>query len=282
MRERRIPAMDDETAGASTDALPGRAFPARLERFDRVDSTQSIVAAWLRGGAPDPCVAVADEQTSGRGRQGRTWVAPPGTALMLSVGFRPAWLPPREAWRIPATVALVMCDAAEDAAGLRDGTLGLKWPNDLVVDGADGRLLKLAVVLGESTTLGGRLETAIVGIGVNVEWAARDFPAELAASMTSLLESSHGRPVDRDALLEAFLDRLEPRYEALRQGRFDSGGWDARQRTTGRRVVVEVGRERIEGTGEGVDSTTGALLVRRAGQVLAIDTGEVVRCRVAG
>ncbi len=269
-----------QTAGPRTSSGVGP-FPARLQRFGRVDSTQSVVASWLAEGAPDVCVAVADEQTAGRGRQGRTWVAPPGSALMLSIGFRPTWLAPRDAWRIPAIVALAMADAAEEAAGLRDGTLGLKWPNDLVVEGPEGRLLKVAGVLGESTTLGARLETAIVGVGVNVEWAASDFPADLSTSMTSLSEASGGRPVDREALLEAFLDRLEPRYEALRQGRFDSGGWDVRQRTTGRRVVVEVGRDRIEGTGEGVDSATGALLVRTAGRVLAIDTGEVVRCRVA-
>jgi BirA family biotin operon repressor/biotin-[acetyl-CoA-carboxylase] ligase len=260
---------------------PAQPFPARLERFGRVVSTQSIVAGWLAAGEPEVCVAVADEQEAGRGRHGRTWTAPSGAALLLSIGFRPAWLPPPAAWKLAAIVALAMIDAAEDAAGLHSATLGLKWPNDLVAPAPDGGLRKLAGVLGESTVLDGRLTTVVVGIGVNVQWAAADFPPDLAAGMTSLLEVSGGRPVDRDALLVGFLDRLEPRLEALRGGRFDAGGWDERQRTTGRRVTVEVGGREIEGVGEGVDSRTGALLVRTAERTVAVDAGEVVRCRVA-
>ncbi len=98
--------------------------------------------------------------------------------------------------------------------------------------------------------------------------------------MTSLRELSGGRPVDRDAVLEGFLDRLEPRYEALRGGRFDAGGWAERQRTTGRRLTVEVGGRRLEGTGEGVDPASGSLLLRTADAIVGVDAGEVVRCRV--
>jgi BirA family biotin operon repressor/biotin-[acetyl-CoA-carboxylase] ligase len=127
----------------------------------------------------------------------------------------------------------------------------------------------------------GRLDTVVVGIGVNVQWAAADFPPDLAAGMTSLSEVSGGRPVDRDALLVGFLDRLEPRLEALRDRRFDAGGWEERQRTTGRWVTVEVGGREIEGISEGVDSRTGALLIRPAERTVPVDAGEVVRCRVA-
>lgn len=271
MRQRDEPAPDDVTV---------RPFPARLERFARVESTQSIVAGWLAAGQPEVCIAVADEQTAGRGRHGRTWVAPPGASLMLSIGFRPTWLAPRDAWRLPALVALAMADAAEDVAGLRDGTVGLKWPNDLVIDGPGGSLLKVAGVLGDATARGDRLETVVVGLGINAEWRAADFPAVLAGAMTSLFEASGGRPIDRDALLEGFLGRLEPRLEALRGGRFDSGGWDGRQRTTGRRLAVEIGGGYVRGTGEGVDPATGALLVRTDAGVLAIDTGEVTHCRL--
>jgi hypothetical protein len=90
-----------------------------------------------------------------------------------------------------------------------------------------------------------------------------------------------GRPVDRDALLGGFLDRLAPRLEALRGGRFDAGGWAERQRTTGRGLTIDLGGRAIEGTGEGVDPGTGALLVRIGAEIVAVDAGEVVRCRVA-
>ena len=77
---------------------------------------------------------MADEQTAGRGRLGRSWVAPSGAALLLSLGFRPSYLAPDRLWRLAAVVALAMADAAEDVAGLPVGTLRLKWPNDIVVD----------------------------------------------------------------------------------------------------------------------------------------------------
>jgi len=262
--------------------------PSRLERFDVVDSTQRIVAAWLASGTPEVAVAVADVQEQGRGRQGRSWTAPPGSGLLVSFGFTPDWLDPSHAWRLGAIVALAMLDAAEDEAGLRDGALGLKWPNDLVherpqpVEGGHGDLLKLAGVLGESTLRGERLSTVVVGIGVNVDWAAAGFPAELATTMTSLREASGGRPVDRDALLDAALARLEARYESLRSGRFDSAAWSLRQRTTGREVEVAVGGATLRGIASGVDPETGALLVETAAGTQAIDSGEVVRCRVVG
>ena len=195
-----------------------RSFISRLERFGSIESTQPVVRAWLEDGAPEVCLAVADAQTQGRGRLDRTWIAPPGTALLVSAGFRPIDLAVRHAWRLGATVALAMLDAAEDVAGLRDATLGLKWPNDIVADGPDGLLRKVAGVLGEATLDDATVRTAVIGIGVNVDWSAADFPAELATSMTSLRELSGGRPIDRDVLLDAWVDRLEPRYEALRGG----------------------------------------------------------------
>lgn len=254
---------------------------SRLGRFTSVPSTQPIVRAWLLEGTPEVCVAVADEQTAGRGRLGRGWVAPSGAALLVSAGFRPADLPARHAWRLAATVSLAMLDAAEDVAGLRDGTLGLKWPNDIVADGPDGLLRKVAGVLGEAALDDDRVGMAVVGIGVNGDWPAELFPADLAPSMTSLRELSGGRPIDRDALLEAWLDRLEPRYEALRLGRFDAGGWSARQRTTGHTVEVDGPDGRLTAHAVGVDPESGALLVAaEGGAPRAIDVGDVTRCRV--
>jgi BirA family biotin operon repressor/biotin-[acetyl-CoA-carboxylase] ligase len=262
-------------------AIMSGSFVSRLERFASVPSTQPIVRAWLEDGTPEVAVAVADEQTAGRGRLGRNWSAPRGAALLASAGFRPLGLHPRHVWRLAATVSLAMLDAAEDVAGLRDGVLGLKWPNDIVADGADGLLRKVAGVLGEASLDDDRVDTVIVGIGVNSDWPLELFPADLAPSMTSLRELSGGRPIDRDTLLEGWLARLEPRYEALRLGRFDAGGWSARQRTTGHTVEVESGRGRVTASALGVDPETGALLVTADdGATETIDTGDVTRCRV--
>jgi BirA family biotin operon repressor/biotin-[acetyl-CoA-carboxylase] ligase len=256
-------------------------FPNRLEHFRAVDSTQRVVREWLEAGEPEVCVAVADHQTAGRGRQGREWIAPAGSALLLSAGFRPRDVAPRHGWRLGATVALAMRDAAEEVAGLPDGTIWLKWPNDLVT--ADDRrgVLKVAGVLGESVSSSGRIQSAVIGIGVNGNWKAADFPWLLAATMTSLRQLSGNRPIDHAALLEAFLARLEPRYEALLEGSFDVAGWSVTQITTGRQIVVDVAGESLLGTGAGVDPDGGGLLLDVAGgDRRVIDSGEVTRCRV--
>jgi biotin-(acetyl-CoA carboxylase) ligase len=97
-------------------------FLSRRERFAIVGSTNDVVRDWLAAGIPEVCVAIADEQTAGRGREGRTWVAPPGAALLLSLGFRPKWLPPERVWRLAAIVSMAMADAAETVSGLSGGT----------------------------------------------------------------------------------------------------------------------------------------------------------------
>ena len=269
--------------------MPG--IPSRLERFERIGSTQDVVRAWLAEGTPEVCLAVASEQTAGRGRQGRTWVAPPGRALMLSAGFRPDWLVPDRVWRLAATVSLAMADAAEDHAGLRLRTIRLKWPNDLVVEGdgsavARGPIRKLGGVLGESDGLGSDDPRVIIGIGVNADWPPAEFPPDLAAAMTSLRAISGGRPIDRDALLDAFVARLDARMEALRAGYFDLGEWIARQITTGRRVRIEhAGAPAEETLALGVDGQTGALVVEDAsspGGERAIVAGEITRIRIPG
>jgi BirA family biotin operon repressor/biotin-[acetyl-CoA-carboxylase] ligase len=248
-------------------------FLARSERFAVVGSTNDVVRDWLAEGTPEVCLAIADEQSAGRGRDGRRWVAPSGAALLLSLGFRPIWLDPDRAWRLAATVSLAMADAAEEVAGLPDGTIRLKWPNDLVVetasgtpDGLDGTeaptIRKVAGVLGETVGLGTDDPRVVVGLGINTDWSAGDFPPDLTGSMTSLREASHGRPIDHVALSDAFLGRIEVRIEALRAGRFDVADWTHRQLTTGRTVRLDLpdgGSQAVRALG--VDAQTGALVV---------------------
>jgi BirA family transcriptional regulator, biotin operon repressor / biotin---[acetyl-CoA-carboxylase] ligase len=303
-------------------AAPTSDTRRRVERFDRAGSTNDIVRAWLADGEPEMCVAVAAEQTAGRGRLGRPWIAPAGAALLVSLGFRPTWLPVERTWRLGASVALAMADAAEDVAGLPVGSVRCKWPNDLVIEvagpnalltgvsdagDAAGRLAapielrKLAGILGESDGLGTPDPRVVVGIGINADWAAADFPPDLAGTMTSLREASGGRPIDRDALLEAFLERVDGRLEALRAGYFDLAAWASRQSVTGRLVT-------LEGTGNtptavsdgvragdpvragspvralGIDAGTGGLVIEDpwapSGERV-VHTGEIVHVRLA-
>ncbi len=327
MRGPSIPATGPPPNTPTPEEPPNTPTPeppyTRLEHFPVVGSTNDIVRDWLAAGTPEICVAVAEEQTAGRGRAGRSWLAPPGAALLVSLGFRPSWLPPDRVWRIPAIVALAMAEAAEEIAGLPERAIWLKWPNDLVVvtAGPDALLIgdidadearrrftapleyrKLAGVLGETDGLGTPDPRLVVGIGVNADWPASTFPAELRGTMTSLHEASGGRPIDRLALLDAFLDHLAARIEALRSGRFPVDDWMARQLTTGQLVSVQLARpdeeqppptptsiERGAGTitalAVGLDPQTGALLVtdpeRPEAPERAIHVGEVRQVRLA-
>jgi BirA family biotin operon repressor/biotin-[acetyl-CoA-carboxylase] ligase len=261
-------------------------FLARRESFDRVGSTNDVVRDWLAAGTPEVCLAVATEQTAGRGRDGRRWVAPAGAALLVSLGFRPVWLAPDAAWRLAAIASLAMAAAGEEVAGLPVGTIRLKWPNDLVIEGTGATgVRKIAGVLGETDGLGSPDPRAVVGLGLNTDWAAADFPSELRGSMTSLREAAGGRPIDNATLLAAFVARLEPAVDALRgAGRFDGAGWADRQLTTGRTVRIERpdGAETVRALG--VDPATGGLVVADAaapGGERRIVVGEITHIRVA-
>jgi BirA family transcriptional regulator, biotin operon repressor / biotin---[acetyl-CoA-carboxylase] ligase len=253
---------------------------SRLERFHRVGSTQDVVRGWLDEGEPEICVAVADEQTAGRGRLDRSWQAPPGAAILLSAGFRPGGLAAEQAWRLGAIVALAMLEGVEEILGDADRALALKWPNDLVARRGDG-IVKVGGVLGESVMEDGRVSVAIVGIGVNADWAAEAFPPDLHGTMSSLREVVGG-PVDRDRLIEAFLARVSSAYDELAAGAFPEVRWARRQVTTGADVELDLGGGQSEqGIAVGVDTETGGLSVRRAdGTVGTHLSGDVVRCRL--
>jgi BirA family biotin operon repressor/biotin-[acetyl-CoA-carboxylase] ligase len=202
-------------------------------------------------------VAVADHQTAGRGRLGRTWQAPPGASLLMSVLLRPQ-LDPGRLHLATAAVALAAADACEQVAGFRPE---LKWPNDLLV--ADR---KLAGVLAESD-----LPAVVVGIGMNVNWDTDVPSGGVAANQVS------GRAVDRHALLDALLAALAPRADD-----WDAVGSEYRRRcaTIGRLVRVELADESFTGTAADV-SDEGHLLVDVGTCIRTVTAGDVVHLRGA-
>lgn len=257
-------------------------FLSRQERFAVVGSTNDVVRGWLAEGTPEVCLVVADRQTAGRGRNGRSWLAPAGASLLVSLGFRPDWLRPERVWRLAATASLAMADAAEEVAGLPDRAIALKWPNDLYTRDLPR---KLAGVLGETDGLGGPDPRVVIGVGINADWPADTFPPELAGTMTSLRELADGRPIDLATLLDAFLACLQVRVNALRGGRFDVTDWTDRQLTTGMEIEVEQpdGRRR-QHVALGVDAESGGLVVEdttSASGERILHVGEVRRVRLS-
>ena len=188
--------------------------------FDVIDSTNRYLLDRAADGAQEGLVAVADEQTAGRGRLDRTWVAPPGAALLVSVLLRPA-LPPERLHLLTLATALAVIDA------LPGVDARLKWPNDVVVDDR-----KLAGILAEADGAG----AIVIGMGVNVR---RDGLAP------EVRETAAAYDVDRHELLVAWLCRLHARLDALDGTVADA---IARSATLGRHVRVELARETFEGT----------------------------------
>jgi BirA family biotin operon repressor/biotin-[acetyl-CoA-carboxylase] ligase len=228
-----------------------------VRHLARVDSTNRYLLDATRDGAGGGLVAVADHQTAGRGRLDRRWEAPPGSSLLASVLLRPA---PEPVHRATMAASLALADAVEVVAGFAPG---LKWPNDLV---AGDR--KLAGILAERDG-----DAVVVGVGCNVEW--QEFPPELAGTATACNVVA-GRPVDRDALLDAFLERLAAELDAI-----DAvpARYRARLATLGRRVRVERASDSVEGTAVDV-ADDGALVVRDgSGTDHTVTAGDVVHLR---
>ena len=233
-----------------------------MRRFEEVDSTNRLALELARAGEPEGLVLVADHQTAGRGRLGRTWVAPPGSSLLTSILLRPGpSLPPERAHLVVAAVALSAADAIEAATGVRPG---LKWPNDLVVDDR-----KLAGVLAERDG-----SAIVVGIGINVNWP-EELPADLAAIATSANRLGRGGQVDRDQLLATMLERLADRY---RDWTRVASEYRRGCSTLGRSVRVELSDETFTGTAADV-SDDGHLLVDVGMCLRTVTAGDVVHLR---
>jgi BirA family biotin operon repressor/biotin-[acetyl-CoA-carboxylase] ligase len=222
-----------------------------VHRFESIDSTNTWVVDRARAGAPEGLVAVADYQTAGRGRLGRTWEAPPGANLLCTVLLRPALM----SHLVVACVALAARDAALSVAGV---SCGLKWPNDLMV--GDGWTEKLAGILAEVDGVTGGVA---VGIGMNVAWAPPG-------------AGRLGEDVSRDEVLTAMLSSLEGWYGA---------GWPVVARayrescvTLNREVRVELADETFTGRAADVDDD-GHLLVDVGVCLRTVSAGDVVHLR---
>lgn len=257
-------------------ALPLAAAGARLGAFrDKVrwiptiDSTNDRALALAAAGAPEGTTVVAEQQTAGRGRRGRTWFSPPGAGLYVSIVLRPAGsdtLPPAVTL-LTLTAGVALAEGIQAATGL---PLQIKWPNDLVLERR-----KLAGILAEAVSgPASGLQAVVLGFGINIRAAA--YPPEIAHRATSL-EAELGRPVDRGLVLAEALSSLASRYEDLREGRFDAilSAWRALAPSS-RGATVEwiTPAGARQGRTEGIDDS-GALLVRTGGDVERIVAGEL-------
>lgn len=223
-------------------------------------------------GAPEGVCVIAGAQTSGRGRMGRTWFSPPGTALYMSLLLRPTFLPAARGGWLAMLSALAVRGGAQgmlDASGCPEADLALKWPNDVLLGGR-----KVAGILLESAFAGDGLERVVVGVGLNVNTRFEQAPEEVRLRATSLREAV-GHALDLDQVLAAVLTAFEARYEALRATRASPQPEYVRYLATlGTRVRVLGGSDVVEGRAIEV-TDDGALRLETASGPVDVSFGDV-------
>ncbi len=238
-----------------------------LEVLAEVGSTNDVAMTAGRNGEPEGLAVLADRQTAGRGRRGRHWASAPGVGLYLSVLLRPG-LPPRHAPLISLLAGVAIADAIEEMAGLAPR---LKWPNDVQLRGK-----KVAGILPELAADGASESQVVLGIGLNLNHHAADFPQELRGEATSLFLES-GRAYNRGVVAATLLNALDRWYQRFCGSEFPAilEAYRRRSATLGRCVEVREEEERWRGEAMDVDPD-GALLVRdAAGTIRRVLAGDV-------
>jgi BirA family biotin operon repressor/biotin-[acetyl-CoA-carboxylase] ligase len=236
-----------------------------LHWFEEVGSTNDIAKRLADDGAVHGEVVIAEAQTAGRGRRGRAWVSPAGRNLTLSIILRPD-LPPSRAPELTLVASVALCQAVRQVGV----PAGIKWPNDLLSRGR-----KLAGVLTELAADPDRVQWVVLGIGVNVNVRAEEFPEELRDIATSLAVE-RGEPVPRALFAAAVLSSLEEWLDRHAEDGFPSvrEAWRAMSITLDREVRVRASGRELEGVAEDVDEA-GALLVRTPAGLERVLAGDV-------
>ena len=244
------------------DILRTRALGRTLIFEPSVGSTMDLARDAAQHGAAEGTLALADEQTAGRGRLGRSWVTPPATNLASTLILRP----PAAILRQIAMIApLAIVDAVAETA---DIAADIKWPNDVQVGGK-----KLAGILIETDLSDGASPRVLVGAGINVNFDPREHD-EIRDIATSIAVEL-GQQSDREALLASYLLHFERLYDAAQSGASPRDRWRERLVTLGQRVTVTQPTTITTGLADDVDAE-GALLVRTEdGDLITVEAGDV-------
>ncbi|MDA0262794.1 MAG: biotin--[acetyl-CoA-carboxylase] ligase [Chloroflexi bacterium] len=233
----------------------------RLLYYPELASTMDEAAKLGEGDADEGAVVVAEVQTAGRGRRGRSWVSQPGN-LLVSVLFRPSLevLP-----FISIIGGVAAARAVRKVTGLEPK---IKWPNDLLISGR-----KAAGILAESAVAGDTVWYAVLGLGMNVSLDTSQ-TAEISSFAVSV-NAAAGREVPREDLLRQFLMDLDALYLALGQGDSPIAEWQDLLETTGQRVTATWADDSYTGLAEGTDELGNLLLRQDDGVLLTLTAGDV-------
>ena len=248
--------------------LPGDyPWSDRLHWFGSIDSTNDEARRMALAGASHGTVLIADHQTVGHGRMGRSFHSPEGVGIYMTVILRPDCRP-HELMHLTCATAVAMCDAVEQSAGFRPG---IKWTNDLVF----GKRKLGGILTGMALRASGEVDYAIIGIGINCCQSAADFPGDISG-MAASLSMITGRPVDRARVSAAMMEALWNMDRSLLTEKASMlDRYRADCITLHQDVVLVRGEERRYGHALDIDEE-GALLVRYSnGEISAVNSGEI-------
>lgn len=233
--------------------------------FDETDSTNNDVRKLMAEGAGCGILAVADKQTAGKGRRGRTWISPAGANIFMSIGLKPE-LSPDKASMLTLVMALAICDTIHEVTGLDSR---IKWPNDIVVNGK-----KVCGMLTEMEAELDCIHSVVIGIGINVN--QQEIPEEIRETATSLFLES-GEKIIRAHIIEKAMEYFEDYYaQFMEKGDLSllKEAYNARLVNMDAGVRVLDPRGEYEGIAKGIN-TEGELLVERDGETVRVYAGEV-------
>ena len=259
---------DSLTPEAVVTGLMSRVFGRRDYFYYReIDSTNNRALELAADGYPEGTVVVAETQTAGRGRRGRTWYSPPRHGLYLSVILRPQ-LPVREIPRVSLVIGVAVAETLEAAFQL---PARIKWPNDILISNR-----KIAGVLSEVVTGSQGIDCIVTGIGLNINNPLQDFPGDLRTAPTSVLAEKE-TPVSRVRVLQELLMHLETRYYQLLEGNFNGILDKGKSLSTIIGKEVEYDSQNGPAIGQAVDiDDNGFLLVKdKSGKIHTVTSGEV-------
>ncbi len=240
----------------------------RIRCYASLSSTNRVVKQFALEGAPHGSVVVASEQTDGKGRNGRSFFSPPGTGIYMSVLLRPD-LNTSSAILCTTAAAVAVCRAIDSLKG--KGSAGIKWVNDVFID---GRKVCGILTEGISGFESGRIESIIIGIGVNFSTPAKDFPPELYTIAGSVFSREVPPGVSRNRMVALIINNLLELTDNLEDRSF-LAEYRLRSVVLGKAVLVSVGNETYEAVADEIDDS-GALWVKTAqGQRRLLNSGEI-------
>jgi len=241
--------------------------------YDRISSTNTAAVAMAESGAPDGTVIVAESQTTGRGRMGRSWISPPNVNLYVSIVLRPGTLPARIGiWSIGA--AVVVARTIRGTTGLK---ARLKWPNDILI----GKR-KVSGLLLESAIQNGGIRYLVLGIGINVNLEVSTLPENLRPLVTSLREEL-GHKIDRWEILCRLLEGLESEYPLFSEDASDRtlNAYCELSDTLGQTVIVQNPTRTWTGKAIGLTPDGGLILQNEGFGNVIIRSDDVVHLSTA-